>query len=163
MPFPRALSLSHRAELSAAPPLPVRNCSCREASPQLLCLRRNKLRDFSCLSYVLSSIPFPLFVDFLWTLSNSCMPFPRCGTQTAPSAGGEAAQLRAEQHNPSSLLVAVLGLLHPRIWLALLAAGHTAGSCSACHQPELPNPFLWNCSPFFSNFLPLPLLLSFLP
>ena len=28
---------SHRAELSAAPPLPVRSCSRHEASPQLLC------------------------------------------------------------------------------------------------------------------------------
>ena len=37
MPFPRALSLSHRAELSAAPPLPVRSCSRHQASPQLLC------------------------------------------------------------------------------------------------------------------------------
>ena len=37
MPFPRALSLSHRAELSAAPPLPVRSCSRHEAFPQLLC------------------------------------------------------------------------------------------------------------------------------
>jgi len=37
MPFPRALSLSHRAELSAAPPLPVRSCSRHEASPHLLC------------------------------------------------------------------------------------------------------------------------------
>ena len=34
MLFPRALSLSPRAELSAAPPLPVRSCSRHEASPQ---------------------------------------------------------------------------------------------------------------------------------
>ena len=37
-PFPRALSLSQRAELSAAPPLPERSCSHHEASPQLSAL-----------------------------------------------------------------------------------------------------------------------------
>ena len=36
MPFPWALSLSHRAELSTAPLLPVRSWSCHQASPQLL-------------------------------------------------------------------------------------------------------------------------------
>jgi len=39
MPFPQAVSLSYRAELSAAPPLPVRSHSHHEASTQsaLLC------------------------------------------------------------------------------------------------------------------------------
>ena len=37
VPFSQALSLSQRAELSAAPSLPVRSCSRCEASPQQLC------------------------------------------------------------------------------------------------------------------------------
>ena len=59
MPFPPALSLSHRAELSAAPPLPVRSCGHHEASPQLLCSGLSKHRDLSCFLYVFLSRPFP--------------------------------------------------------------------------------------------------------
>jgi len=61
-PFPRAPSLSHRAELSAAPPLPVRSCSRHEASPQLLCSGLSKPRDLSRCSYTLLSRPFTIFV-----------------------------------------------------------------------------------------------------
>ena len=67
MPFPRALSLSHRAELSAAPPLPARSCSCHEASPQLLCSALSKPRDM-CSLYVLPSK----------TLYNFLQPFLGC-------------------------------------------------------------------------------------
>ena len=66
MPFPRALSLSHRAELSAVPSLPVRNCSRHEASPQLLCSALSQHRELSCSSYLLSSGPFLVFVALLW-------------------------------------------------------------------------------------------------
>ena len=65
MPFPRALSLSQRAELSADPPLPVRSCSRQEASSQLLCSGLNTPRDLSCFSYTLPSRPFSIFVP-LW-------------------------------------------------------------------------------------------------
>ena len=62
MPFPRALSLSHRAELSAAPPLPVRSCSRHEAFPQLLCSALSTPGGFSCFSHVFPSIPFIVFI-----------------------------------------------------------------------------------------------------
>ena len=55
MPFPQALSLSQRAELSAPALLPVRSCGHHEASPQLLCSRPNKSRGLSCCSHFLSS------------------------------------------------------------------------------------------------------------
>ena len=52
------------------------------------------------------------------------MSFLYCDTQPAVSAGGEAAQHKAERTTPlpPPLLVAVLGLVHPRVWLALWAA-----------------------------------------
>ena len=62
MPFPRALSLSQRAELSAAPRFPVRSCSRHEASPQLLCSALSKPRDLSPSSHILPSRPFPIFI-----------------------------------------------------------------------------------------------------
>ena len=74
MPFPRALSLSHRAELSAAPPLPVRSCSRHEASPQLLCSVLSAPRDLSCSSHTLLSRTFTVFVTLLLMLSHSLMP-----------------------------------------------------------------------------------------
>ena len=72
------------------PPLPVRSCGRHEASPQLLCSGLSKPRGLSHALYR----PFPIFVALLWMLSNSFMSFLHCGTQTAPSAGGEAAQHR---------------------------------------------------------------------
>jgi len=62
MLFPRALSLSHRAELSAAPLLPVRSCSRHQASLQLLCSALSKPRNLSCSSYTLPSRPFTIFI-----------------------------------------------------------------------------------------------------
>ena len=47
MPFTQALSLPQRAELSAAPLLPVRSCGLHEASPQLLCSGLSKPGDLS--------------------------------------------------------------------------------------------------------------------
>ena len=73
MPFPRALSLSQRAELSAAPPLPVRSCSRHEASPQLLCCGLSKPGDLSHSSYSCHSRPSFIFVALLWMFSNSSM------------------------------------------------------------------------------------------
>lgn len=58
MPFPWALSLSQRAELSAAPPLPSRRFNCHEASPQLLCSGLNQPRNLSHSSHTLPSGPF---------------------------------------------------------------------------------------------------------
>jgi len=62
MPFPRALSLSHRAELSAVPPLPVRSCSRHEASPQLLCSALSTPRGLSRSSHTLPYRLFPVSV-----------------------------------------------------------------------------------------------------
>jgi len=70
MPFPQALLLSQRAELSAASPLPVRSCSHHEAFPQLLCSALSTLRVLSLSSYVLHSRPFTtIFVTLLWMFS----------------------------------------------------------------------------------------------
>jgi len=55
MLFPRALLLSQKSELSAAPPLPVRSCSHLEAYPQLLRSGLSQPRDFSYSSYVFPS------------------------------------------------------------------------------------------------------------
>ena len=52
MQFPRPCHCHQRAELSTAPPLPVRNCSHHEASPQLLCSGLSKPRDLSHSSYI---------------------------------------------------------------------------------------------------------------
>ena len=56
MPFPRALSLSQRAELSS-----VRSCSRHQASPQLLCSGLNKPGDLSCSHAVFPSRSFIIF------------------------------------------------------------------------------------------------------
>ena len=69
MPFPQALLLSQRAELSAALRSP---CSHHEASPQLLCSSRGTPRDLSCSSYILPSRPFTTFVALLCTLIMLC-------------------------------------------------------------------------------------------
>ena len=61
MPFPRALLLSQRAELSAALPLPVRSFSRHQASPQLLCSGLNKPGDLSCSHAVFPSRSFIIF------------------------------------------------------------------------------------------------------
>jgi len=86
MLFSRALSLSQRAELSAAPPLPVRSCSCHEASPQLLCSGLNKTEGLSYSSRILPSEHFPIFVALLWMFSNSFTSFYR-GVQTCTHWG----------------------------------------------------------------------------
>ena len=114
MPFPRALSLSHRAELSAAPLLPVRSCSRHRASPQLLCSGLSKPRDHNCSSYTCPSRPIPIFTAILWKLSNIFMSF-------MSSAGGEAAQHRAQQDSPFPLPAGSVGLMH-HLWV-LLALG----------------------------------------
>jgi len=71
MPFPQALSLSHRAELSAVPPLPVRSCSRHEGSPQLLCSGLNKPRALSQSSYLLPSRSFLILLPFSTTVQLS--------------------------------------------------------------------------------------------
>jgi len=100
--FPRALSLSQRAELSAAPPLPVRSCSRHQASqgPQPLLIY-----------LVLPTLH--ISVAFLWTLSNSFILLAQTHTQCWRSAQGG--------HPPLPLrLVPALGLGHPRALFALL-------------------------------------------
>jgi len=113
MPFPQALPLSHRAELSSALPLPVRSYSHREASPYLLCSGLSTPRDLSCSPYILPSVPLTIFV----VIFGHCLILCPCivAPKRAPSARGEAAQRRAEWDNLSPCLVAVLGLVHPRV------------------------------------------------
>jgi len=113
---------SHRAELSAAPPLPVRSCSCHQSFPRLLCSALSKHRAFRHSSHTLPSRPFPIFISLLWTLSHSFMSPWCCGTHTAPSAGGEAriAQSRAGQALP--LPAGSAGPGAPQVRLALWAA-----------------------------------------
>jgi len=104
MPFPRALPLSHRAEISAAPALPVRSCSRHEASPQLLCSGLSKPRDLSCFSYFLPSKLFITFIAHFWMLSTSFMSFLHCITQTHTHCcwrWGCTVQNRAGQSLPS--------------------------------------------------------------
>ena len=75
------LSLSQRAELSAAPLLPVRSCRRHEASPPLLCSALSTPRDLSCSSHTLLYRTFIIFVVLLWMLTNSFVSFLYCGTQ----------------------------------------------------------------------------------
>ena len=81
MPFPQALWLSQRAELRAAPLLPVRSCSRHEASPQLLCFVLSKPGVLTSSSYAQPSRHLIISVAFLWTFSNRLMAFLYCGTQ----------------------------------------------------------------------------------
>ena len=118
MPFHQALLPPHRAELSAAPPLPVRSCSRHEASPQLLCSGLSKPRGLSCFSHTSSSRPFFTFVAPLWTFYNSSAFFLHCATHTAPSTRGEASQCSAERENPFPHPAAGLGLVLSRAQLA---------------------------------------------
>ena len=99
MPFPRALSLSHRAELSAAPPLPVRSCSHHEAPPQLLCSGRSKPRVLSSSSQFFTPRLFTISVVLLWMLSNSFKSFMYCGTQdeAIPEQSGTVPSLNSWQ------------------------------------------------------------------
>ena len=105
----------------------------------LLCSGLNTPRDLSCSSHILPSRPFTIFIAFLWTPSNGFMSFlytmpPR----PAPSAGGEAAQHRAQRDNPFPHLVAVLCLMQPRVWLVFLAA--RARCCLMCNLPSARTP-----------------------
>lgn len=61
------------------------------------------------------------FVALLWKLSNGFVPFC-CGTHTCTQCWrwGHTTQSRGDNSSPHP--VAVLGLLHPRAWLDLLAA-----------------------------------------
>ena len=142
MPFPRALSLSHRAELSAAPPLPVRSCSHHEASPQLLCSALSQPRDLSHSSYILPSGLYTSFIALLWRLSNSFMSFSYCGTQTCTQCRRWGCTVQSREINPFPYPAAVLGLEHPRVQLALGAAG---SYCWLRSDMQMAQPVLWWC------------------
>ena len=142
MPFPQALSLSQRAELSAASLLPVRSCSCHEASPQLLCSGLNRARDLSHSSYLLPSKQFTIIIALLWVLSNSFISFLYCGTHPACSAGGEAAQRRAEQTTPPLTHWQCWSWCNPGYCWPFVLPGQTAASHSAYCQSEPPEPCL---------------------
>jgi len=136
MPFPPALSLSHRAELSAAPPLPVRSCSRHEASPQLLCSGLSKSSNISCSSHTLPSK----------TLHHLCSPPLDANsftplhsiTQTCTQGWRWGHTHRVELDYPSPCPVAVLSLGHPRAQLALCVA--------SARLQNPPDPFSLGCS-----------------
>ena len=126
MQFPRAPSLSQRAELSAAPLLPVRSCSRDAASPQpaLLCAEHTQGPQLLLTHLALRS--FTIFVAlfghtlhfYVCTVLWFYIPLLLRQPKAAPSAGGDATQRRAEQDNLSPRPLAVVGLVHPRVWLA---------------------------------------------
>ena len=70
-----------RAELSAAPPLPVRSCSRHEVSPQLFCSGLSTPRGLSHSSHTVPSDPSPSLLPAT-RLSNSFMSILCSGTQT---------------------------------------------------------------------------------
>ena len=124
-----------RAELSAAPPLPVRSCSRHEASPQLLCSALSMPRDLNCCTYVVYSRPFTIIVALLWMLLNSLMPFLYSGAKPAPSGGGEAAQHRTEQTIPPLAWGQCWAWCSPGCGWPFWLPGHTAGLSPSCCQP----------------------------
>lgn len=83
MPFSQALPLPHGAELSTAPPLPARSCSCHEGSALLLCSGMNKPRDLSHSTCILPSRLFTIFVVILWVHCNNFISFLYCGAQNS--------------------------------------------------------------------------------
>jgi len=98
----------------------------------LLCSGLNTQRGRSHSSYV-----FPIFTALIWTLILLC-PSYIVAPRTAPSVGGEAARGRAVWDSPSPHLLAVVGLVHPRVQLALGLQRRTAGSRSASiYQDDL--------------------------
>jgi len=87
---------------------------------------------------------FSTFVTLLWTLSNNSMSL-YCATQTTPSAGGEAAQHRAED-SPS--------LAHWQCWAWCLQGTDGPLGCLGMLLADVnlpsaraPDPSLWGCSP----------------
>jgi len=119
MPFPRALSLSQRAELSAAPPLPVRSCRCHEASPQFLRSVLNELRALSRASYVLQSRPFIIFIAIFWTLTILC-PSYTVASESTHNTQGEAASMLSVV-GPLSYTVLILCYPSIRLTYGLLS------------------------------------------
>ena len=83
------------------PPLPVRSCSCHEASPQLLCSGPSTPKDLSCSSHTSPSRTFAFFLALLWTLSHSFMPFLYCSAQKCTSARREAAPEQSKHYEAS--------------------------------------------------------------
>lgn len=119
--FPRALSLSKREELSAA--------------PQLLCSEHTK--GPQPLSYILSSTPFPIFVSLLWMMSHSFMSLYNgihCCTHC--SRWNHTAESKAGKPLPS--LAGGAGQMHPWVHLDLLAA--RAHCWLRSNLPSLKNP-----------------------
>jgi len=135
--FPRAQSLSWRAELSAAPSFPFR------------CFR---------LPWVLPSAPLlwaeqtqgprPLLISgALQTLHHPCtacsfISYLRCGIRSCTQYRRWATQHRAEKDNPSPQLMAVLGLMNPRVPLANGAARACCWNTFNLPKATIPKPVL---------------------
>lgn len=88
----------------------------------LLCSGLNKPKDLNFCSYILPPSPLAIFVSLLWMLSSRFMSLLYCSTQNCTQCcrWGCTAQSRVDHF--SHWTVAVLGLMHPRVWLALMAA-----------------------------------------
>ena len=131
--FPRALLLSPSPESRAQRCLllPVRSCSCHEASPQLLCSGLNKPRHFSHSSRTLPLSGCPLTV-----VCPSGIVAPERHTVL------EVKLRRAERDNPS--------VVQQQCWAWCVPFGQP-GLTSTCHQPEHQIPF---CGAAFQPLFP---------
>ena len=111
MPFPGFCCCHLKAELSAAPPFPLWGVV--RSSLSLLFSGLKKSRDHSHSSDVLPSDP--------WMLSNSLMSFLCCGTKIHTHCLLRPHSAKQSGVIPPLAWLAVLGLMHPRVLLALLA------------------------------------------
>lgn len=101
-------------------------------------------RSISFLSFM--SLKCSISVALLWMLFHSFMSFLYSGAQTHKQCW----RLQQAEHSgtTSSLAwLAAMDLMHPRGWVALLAARAHCDTWTTWHQPEAPGPFQWGCSP----------------
>ena len=148
MPFPRALSLSIKARAQRCPSAPCEELQLPWGLPlaPLLWAEQTQGCQLLLTHLALQNLPHLHFPPL-----DGCSLIALCPSFLAHKLHPV---LKVRPHSsgwdsPSHCLVTVLGLVHPRVWLALLAPRHATDSDSICHQPECWDPFLWDCSPFF--------------
>lgn len=108
--------------------------------PSLSLLRAEQTKWPIFFWYLLSFRPLTIIVDLIWMFSSNFTSFLYCGTQTCTKC------TNTEQSSSIPRLEAVLDLMHPRIWLLLLAA--RAHRWLRFNLPTTRNsdPFLQGCS-----------------
>ena len=158
-PFSDIQPNSPLTQLHAIPSVPVtdtesrvQHCPsapCEELQPPwgpplgLLYSGLKKPRDLSHSSHILPSRPFE---TLLWMVSDSFTSSSYCSTQCCTLCWTWGCTAQSRSDSPSLHPPSVLGLVHPRYgWYSGLP-GHTAGSCSTCHQPEPPHRFPKCCT-----------------